>query len=54
VKLPVASADTISSNCIGCLECVAACPRHDTLEVRLAPVWLDPLQKNKQPERTLS
>ena len=54
VKLPVASADTISSNCIGCLECVAACPRHDTLDVRLAPVWLDPLQKNKHPERTLS
>jgi polyferredoxin len=45
VKLPVASANTISSNCIGCLECVAACPRHDTLDVRLAPVWLDPLMK---------
>jgi len=45
VKLPVATADTMSSNCIGCLECVAACPRHDTLDVRLAPVWLDPLMK---------
>ncbi|CAG0935051.1 Putative electron transport protein YccM [Thermoflexales bacterium] len=47
VKLPIATADTLSSNCIGCLECVAACPRHDTLEVRLAPVWLDPLKKRK-------
>jgi ferredoxin len=28
VKLPMASVDTSSSNCIGCLECVAACPRH--------------------------
>jgi polyferredoxin len=45
VKLPVATADTLSSNCIGCLECVAACPRHDTLEVRLAPVWLDPVTR---------
>jgi len=45
VKLLVATANTISSNCIGCLECVAACPRHDTLDVRLAPVWLDPLKK---------
>ncbi len=50
VKLPVATADTMSSNCIGCLECVAACPRHDTLEVRLAPVWLDPLKKSPAPE----
>ncbi len=50
VKLPVATANTLSSNCIGCLECVAACPRHDTLDVRLAPVWLDPLQKLPAPE----
>ena len=45
VKLPVATSNTISSNCIGCLECVAACPRHDTLDVRLAPVWLDPFTR---------
>ena len=50
VKLPVATANTISSDCIGCLECVAACPRHDTLDVRLAPVWLDPLRKSSTPE----
>jgi NapH/MauN family ferredoxin-type protein len=50
VKLPVATANTMSSNCIGCLECVAACPRHDTLDVRLAPVWLDPLKKSPVPE----
>jgi NapH/MauN family ferredoxin-type protein len=50
VKLPVATANTMSSDCIGCLECVAACPRHDTLDVRLAPVWLDPLKKSPAPE----
>jgi polyferredoxin len=38
VKLPVANADTISSNRIGCMACVDACPRHGALEVRLAPV----------------
>ncbi len=41
VKLPVATANTISSNCIGCLACVDACPRPGALEVKLAPVWLD-------------
>ncbi len=41
VKLPVATTDTISSNCIGCLACVDACPRPGALEVKLAPVWLD-------------
>ena len=41
VKLPVATAKTISSNCIGCLACVEACPRQGTLEVQLAPTWLD-------------
>lgn len=40
VKLNVANAETISSNCIGCLACVQACPRHDTLAVQLAPAWL--------------
>lgn len=40
VKLDVAAADTVSSNCIGCLACVQACPRHNTLTVQLAPAWL--------------
>lgn len=41
VKLPVATATVISSDCIGCLACVDTCPRHDALGVKLAPVWLD-------------
>ncbi len=44
VKLPVATASTISSNCIGCLACVEACPRHGALEVKLAPTWFDGLR----------
>jgi polyferredoxin len=40
VKLNVATVNAISSNCIGCLACVQACPRHNTLEVQLAPAWL--------------
>lgn len=39
VKLNVATVQTVSSDCIGCLACVQACPRHDTLDVRLAPTW---------------
>lgn len=50
MKLEVATANTISSNCIGCLACVDACPRHDALEVKLAPTWLDPFRKRKQPQ----
>ncbi len=50
VKLPVDTATTISSDCIGCLACVDACPRHDTLDVRLAPVWLDWARRNKTTE----
>ena len=41
VKLPVATANTISSDCFGCLACVSACPRHGALEVQIAPTWLD-------------
>jgi ferredoxin len=41
VKLPVATATVISSDCIGCLACVDTCPRHDALSVKLAPAWLD-------------
>ncbi len=37
VRLNVASARVVSSNCIGCLDCVEACPRPGTLEVRLQP-----------------
>jgi polyferredoxin len=44
MKLNVAAARTVSSNCIGCLACVDACPRHGALEVRLQPAWL-PLAK---------
>jgi len=44
VKLPVATATTISSDCIGCLACVEACPRHGALEVKLAPTWLDKIR----------
>ncbi|MBI5652407.1 MAG: 4Fe-4S binding protein [Chloroflexi bacterium] len=40
VKLPVATVKTVSSDCIGCLACVQACPKHDTLDVKLAPTWL--------------
>lgn len=47
VKLPVARADTIGSDCIGCLACVDACPRHGALEVKLAPTWLDWLKSRK-------
>jgi polyferredoxin len=32
----------VSTNCIGCLACVEACPRHSTLEVTFMPKhWLD-------------
>lgn len=45
VKLPVATANTISSNCIGCLACVETCPRHGVLEVQVAPTWFDGLRR---------
>lgn len=42
VGIEVAKAKSaVSTNCIGCLACVESCPRHNTLEVKLAPVWLD-------------
>ncbi len=42
VGIEVAKAKSaISPDCIGCLACVESCPRHSTLEVTLAPVWLD-------------
>ncbi len=52
VGIKVASAGpAVSPNCIGCLACVDACPRHATLEVRLAPTWLDSLKAltNRKP-----
>lgn len=52
VKLNVATANTISSNCIGCLACVQACPRHDTLDVRLAPVWLPRRRPEPRPAQS--
>ncbi len=45
VKINVATANIVSSNCIGCMACVESCPRHGTLELKLAPVWLDGLRK---------
>ncbi len=46
VGIDVANAkNAVSTNCIGCLECVQACPRGGTLEVQLAPTWLDPLKR---------
>jgi NapH/MauN family ferredoxin-type protein len=52
VKLPVATARIMSSDCIGCLACVDTCPRQDTLDVKLAPAWIDVLQSlRKQPAR---
>lgn len=45
VKLPVATANTISSDCIGCLACVEACPRHGALEVQIAPTWFSGLRR---------
>lgn len=47
VKLPVATASTIDSNCIGCMACVQACPRPGALEVKLAPTWLDGLRARR-------
>ena len=44
MKLDVAKATIVSSNCIGCLACVDACPRHGALEVKLAPEWADGLR----------
>jgi polyferredoxin len=38
VKIDVARADpVVSTDCIGCLECVETCPRHGALDVTLGP-----------------
>jgi polyferredoxin len=40
----------VSTNCIGCLECVETCPRHGALEVAFMPKhWLDSLRGSTQP-----
>ena len=44
MKLDVANAKIVSSNCIGCLACVDTCPRKGALEVQLAPAWVDGLR----------
>lgn len=36
---------TVSVDCIGCLNCVEACPRHGALTVQLAPRWFDPIKR---------
>lgn len=43
VGLHVADANPmVSTNCIGCLACVEACPRHGALEVQFAPtIWYE-------------
>lgn len=37
--------ELISPDCIGCLACVEACPRHGALEVQLRPSWFDALRR---------
>lgn len=40
VGIDVAKADpVVSADCIGCLECVASCPKTGALEVTAAPPW---------------
>lgn len=46
VNIKVSTADTrVSTNCIGCLACVDACPAKGALEVQVAPVWIDGLKR---------
>lgn len=47
VGLHVADANPmVSPNCIGCLACVEACPRHGALEVQVAPViWVKQIRR---------
>ena len=49
VKIDVAKADTaVSADCIGCLECVDACPRHGALSVTLGPALPQGLKPRKK------
>lgn len=45
VKLDIADAQVVSSNCIGCMACVDSCPRHGTLEMQLHPTWFDTFKR---------
>jgi len=50
VKIDVAQADpAVSADCIGCLKCVEACPRHGALNLTLGPA-LPPLFKSRKKE----
>jgi polyferredoxin len=46
VGIDVATANPmVNTNCIGCMACVDACPRHGTLEVQFAPaIWVRSLR----------
>ena len=49
VKIDVAKADpVVSPDCIGCLECVEACPRHAALSVTLGPALPRVLRARKK------
>ncbi len=49
VKIDVAQADpAVSADCIGCLECVEACPREGTLSVTLGPALPKVLRFSKK------
>ena len=51
VKIDVARAKSaVSADCIGCLECVEACPRPGSLEVTLGPA-LPPILRRERKER---
>ena len=46
------AAPLVSTNCIGCLECVETCPRHGALEVTFMPKhWLSSLRGIGEPAR---
>ena len=49
VKIDVAQADSaVSADCIGCLECVEACPREGALSVTLGPALPKVLRPSKE------
>ena len=49
VKIDVAQADpAVSADCIGCLECVDACPQHGALSVTLGPALPGALKPRKK------
>ena len=53
VKIDVAQADpAVSADCIGCLECVEACPREGALSVMLGPALPKVLKPRKKEQGT--